>query len=170
MILHGINVILRPIELEDADLLRNMINDPKMEAFVVGYSFPVSKLQQSEWIKNLGSKKNEFRAIIDVKGTAIGMVMLTDIDFKNGTAEIHIKIADTKHRGCGYGKDVIDCLTSYAFDDLRLNCIYCSIREDNVASQKLFESCGYECEGVLRNRIFKSGQHFNLLSYSKVKE
>lgn len=39
MILHGINVTLRPIELEDAELLRTMINDPKMEAFVVGYSF-----------------------------------------------------------------------------------------------------------------------------------
>lgn len=170
MILHGTHVTLRAIELEDADLLREMINDPNMEAFVVGYSFPISKFQQSEWIKNIGSKKNEFRAIIDVNGTAIGTVMLTDIDFKNGTAEIHIKIAATQNRGCGYGKDVVNCLTDYAFDDLRLNCVYCSIREDNIASQKLFESCGYVYEGTLRNRMFKSGQQYNLKSYSKIKE
>lgn len=169
MILRGAHVILRPIELEDTELLRDMINDPKMEAFVVGYSFPVSKFQQSEWIKNLGNRKNEFRAIIDVSGTAIGAAMLTDIDFKNGTAEIHIKIADTQNRGCGYGKDVVNCLTNYAFDELRLHCVYCSIREDNIASQKLFESCGYEYEGTMRNRMFKSGKYFDLRLYSKIK-
>ena len=169
MILHGMNVVLRPIELEDAEFLRCMINDPKMEAFVVGYSFPVSKVDQVEWIKNLGNRKNEFRAIIDVKGTAIGTVMLTDIDFKNGTAEIHIKIADKQNRGCGYGKDVVQCLTNYAFEELRLNCLYCSIREDNIASQRLFESCGYEYEGILRSRMFKSGKHFDLKSYSIVR-
>ncbi len=170
MNIYGKKIILRSIEAEDAEFLRNMINDPKMEAHVVGYSFPVSKSAQEEWIKTLSSRKNEFRAIIDVEGKAVGAAMLTDIDFKNGTAEIHIKIADDNNRGCGYGKDTVVCLTNYAFDELRLNCVYCSIREDNRASQRLFESCGYTFEGTLRKRMFKSGQYFDLKSYSKTRD
>jgi diamine N-acetyltransferase len=170
MNIHGEIVLLRSIEAEDAEFLRSMINDPEMEAYVIGYSFPVSKAAQEEWIRSLSDRKNELRAIIDVNGEAIGAAMLTNIDFKNGTAEIHIKIAEKKNRKCGYGKDTISSLTEYAFDELRLNCIYCSIREDNMSSQRLFESCGYQYEGILRRRMFKSGRYFDLKSYSAIRD
>lgn len=170
MIIYGDKVVLRPIEGEDAELLRKMINSPDIESSVVGFSFPVSKLQQETWMKNLGNRNDVFRAMIDVNGIAIGEAMLTDIDYKNGTAEIHIKIADKKNRGCGYGKDTITTLTDYAFDELRLHCVYCHIREDNKASQSLFVSCGYLFEGNMRSRMFKSGKYYDLKAYSKINE
>lgn len=42
MILKGEKVILRAIEREDQEFLKEMINDPELEKLVVGWSFPVS--------------------------------------------------------------------------------------------------------------------------------
>ena len=168
MILYGKEIILRSIEEEDAELLREMINSPELESYVIGYSFPVSRKAQSIWMDQLADCRDTFRAIIDVDGVGIGEVMLTDIDYKNGNAEIHIKIADKKYRGHGYGKDAINTVVNYAFDELRLHCIYCQIREDNIASQKMFEHCDFNYEGLLQSRMFKSGHYYGIKSYSKI--
>ena len=70
MFIKGEKVLLRAVELEDADLLQQMINDEEVEQMMWGYSFPVSRHQQLKWIENLSNEKSVFRAIIDVDGKA----------------------------------------------------------------------------------------------------
>lgn len=146
-----------------------MINDEEIEQMMWGYSFPVAHHQQVKWIENLPNDKSVFRAIIDVDGRAVGTIILSDIDMKNGNAEIHIKLADTCERGKGYGTDAVSALVSYAFNELRLHCVYCRIREDNIASQKLFEKCGFVKEGCLRARVYHGGKHHDFYEYSTLK-
>ena len=93
MYIKGEKVLLRAIELSDAEILQEMINDAEIERMMWGSSFPVARHQQVKWIENLSGEKNVFRAIIDVDGKAVGTIILTDSDMRNGTAEIHIKIA-----------------------------------------------------------------------------
>lgn len=166
MFIKGEKVLLRAIEFEDAELLRQMINDEEIERLGGGYSFPVARHQQNKWIENLSNEKAVFRAIIDVNGTAIGTVILSDIDMRSGTAEIHIKIADTCERGKGYGTDAISTLVAYAFGELRLNCVYCRVKEDNIASQRAFEKCGFVREGRLRSRVYRNGRYYDFYEYS----
>ena len=166
MIIQGEKVILRAIELDDAEMLRKMINDPEVEKMMWGYSFPVSKHKQMEWINQLPNNTSVYRAIIDVEGEGIGEIILSDIDLRNGNAEIHIKLATNAVRGKGYGTDAVRTLTRYAFEELRLNCIYCRVREDNIASQKMFSKCGYKLEGTLRSRVFRNGKYHNFNEYS----
>ena len=155
MFMKGEKVLLRAIELNDADILQQMINDADIERMIWGYSFPVAHHHQVKWIESLASEKNTFRAMIDVDGRAIGTIILSDIDMRNGIAEVHIKLANACERGKGYGKDALLALLKYAFDELRLNCIYCRIKEDNIASQKLFEKCGFTNEGITRSYFTK---------------
>ncbi|MBQ8310414.1 MAG: GNAT family N-acetyltransferase, partial [Clostridia bacterium] len=93
MFIKGKKVLLRAIELEDADVLQQMINDEEIEQMMWGYSFPVAYHQQIKWIENLSNEKSVFRAMIDVDDTAIGTIILSNIDMRNGSAEIHIKLA-----------------------------------------------------------------------------
>ena len=139
MFIKGKKVLLRAIEFSDADILQQMINDEEIERMMWGYSFPVARHQQMKWIEGLSAEKSVFRAMVDVDGTAIGTIILSDIDMRNGTAEIHIKLANACERGKGYGTDAISALVAYSFNELRLNCIYCRVKEDNIASQKAFE-------------------------------
>lgn len=170
MVVKGKKVLLRAIELQDADVLQQMINDEEIERMMWGYSFPVARHQQIKWIENLSGEKSVFRAIIDVDSKAIGTIILTDIDMRNGTAEIHIKLADSAERGKGYGADAVSALLSYSFDELRLNCIYCKVKEDNIASQKMFEKCGFVKDGCLRSRVYRNGRYYDFYEYSVLKD
>lgn len=163
-------VFLRAIELSDLDILRTMINDEKIENGLGGWSFPVSAIQQEDWIKTLKPNDKILRCMIVCKANdeAVGTVILSDIDYKNGTAEIHIKILAEKQRN-GYGSESILLMTDYAFSELRLNCIYARVTSNNENSQLLFEKRGFEKEGILRRRIFKKGEFHNIISYSILK-
>lgn len=169
MFIKGKKILLRAIELSDADVLRDMINDEEIERMMWGYSFPLAKHQQMKWIEGLSSEKTTFRAMIDVDGTGIGTVILSNIDMKNGTAEIHIKLAKSSERGKGYGTDAVSALLHYAFYELRLNCVYCRVKEDNIASQRLFEKCGFIKEGCLRARVYRQGRYCDFYEYSVLK-
>ena len=169
MFIKGNKVLLRAVELDDAAVLRQMINDEEIERMMWGYSFPVAHHQQIRWIENLQNERSVFRAMIDVDGTAIGTIILSDIDMRNGIAEIHIKLADECERGKGYGSDAVAALIKYAFNELRLNCVYCRIKEDNIASQKMFEKCGFSKDGCLRSRVYRNGRYYDFYEYSVLK-
>ncbi len=164
-------IILRAIELTDKDVLFTIINDGETEYLLGGWCFPVSKLNQEEWMKSLKVDDHTLRCMADDKysNTVIGYIALSDIDYKNGTAEIHIKIGN-ENRGQGYGTDMVNTLVNYAFKELRLHCIYARINEYNIASQKLFQKCGFANEGCLRSRIFKNGKYHDVFIYSIISE
>lgn len=171
MMIKGERIQLRAIELRDAEVLRELINDPDIETSVAGWSFPVSEFDQLQWIKNLGSDKSTMRTMIEVIDSKmpIGTVILSDIDFKNGHAEIHIKLLKQSQKQ-GFGKEALNLTCEYAFKQLRLNCIYASVNEDNIASKSLFQTAGFSVEGLLRDRSFKNGKYINTISLSRIGE
>ena len=96
----------------------------------------------------------------------LGTIILSDIDYKNGTAQVHIKPAKKDDRGKGYGADSLDALIEYAFKEMRLHCLYATVLSYNDASKRLFEKCGFNKEGMLRDRIYKKGEYVSVISYS----
>ena len=168
MNVRGDLVTLRAIEPTDATLLRELINDPEIENMLGGWSFPVSQSAQKDWIDGLTHEQNTLRCIIETETPreAIGTVILSSIDLKNGNAEVHLKIASGSPRGKGYGTDAIRAIVRYGFSELRLRCIYANIVEYNEPSVKLFKKCGFELDGVLRERLYKNGKYINILVYS----
>jgi len=171
MIIKGERVYLRALEEKDCDMLLELINDPETEKMIGGYSYPTSSAQQRDWLLNKANASNVLRCAIvpyDNNDEAVGTVILTDIDEKNGTAEIHTKISE-KARGKGYGVAGISTTVDYAFKELRLNCIYCVIVSYNAASIKMVENCGFVKEGILRSRLYKDGSYQDLATFSIVK-
>ena len=88
---------------------------------------------------------------------AAGTVILSDIDYKNGSAQFHIKIS-ANHRGKGFATDAIRVVERYAFHELRLNCLYSEVLSYNMASRGMLEKCSFKCDGVLRGRLYKNAQ------------
>ncbi len=168
MIILKEDFVLRAIEEEDLDLLRDMINDPDIENMTGGSSFPVSRVKQKLWFDSIQKNENELRLIIDTKEHgSIGLVMLTNIDYRNRTAEFHSKITTHKNlHGKGYGTKATQALVEYGFNQLNLHCIYSRIIEYNIASQRVKEKCGFIKDGILRDRIYKNGKYFSLVEWS----
>ncbi len=172
MIIEYEDITLRAIEESDLELLREMINDPEIESMTCGYSYPVSVYQQRKWFESLANRSDELRLIIDTKEHgAIGTVMLTDIDWKNRTAESHWKIANRIDvRRKGYGTRAVKALIKYAFNELNMHCVYCKVIECNIASQKIVEKIGFKREGILRERIYKNGNYHDVIVWSILKD
>ena len=173
MNLEGKLTVLRAIEENDRDMLLELINDRETEKMIGGFSFPVSKIEQEQWIKNQVGNKTTLRYVVADKNqleTGLGTVILSDIDYKNGVAQVHIKMAKNGGRGKGYGTDALNVLTNYVFNELRLNCLYAEVLEYNTISQKLFSRCGFKKEAVLRSRVYKNGGYHDIGVWSVLKE
>ncbi len=169
MILQDEKIKLRAIEQSDCHFLLRMINDPKTEEMVIGWSFPVSEKEQLEWINNISHDSGNKRFVIEYETNPVGLVILSSMDFKNSTVSLGIKLIE-QARGKGIGTRAIKLAKGYCFDELNFNCIAASILEYNTPSQKLYEKCGFKREGVLRKRIYKKGKYHDIYSYSLLKE
>ena len=166
----GEKIILRALEAKDNEMLLSMINNSEIEYMLGGWSFPVSSQNQTDWFNSLKYNTNELRCVVEIleDEKAIGVVLLTDIDYKNGNAEIHIKLVNEECRRKGYGSEAVRCIVQYAFRELRLHTIYARVNEHNIVSKKLFEKCGFTMEGLLKDRLYKKGKYISILSYSIV--
>lgn len=151
MIIHGDKVVLRAVEESDNAMLLSLINDPDTEMMLGGSSWPVSEAEQLKWFEHQERSRDVLRCIVALQedGKAIGTIILSDIDQKNATGHIHIKMSKDGVRGKGYGTDAVNTMVQYAFEELRLNCIYANILSYNETSIKLFERCGFKKDGVL---------------------
>lgn len=173
MNIFGQNIVLRAISESDAPLLLKMMNDPETEKMLGGVSFPISMVAQQNWIRRQMENSSVLRCIIADRTneeTGLGTVILSDIDQKNGSAQVHIKLGVENCRGKGYGTDAVKTIVKYAFEEMRLHCIYADVLEYNIASQKLFEKCGFHKDGLLRGRVYKGGNYINVVTYSCLEE
>ena len=73
-------------------------------------------------------------------------------------------------QGKGYAKDAVNTLVNYAFDELRLHCIYANILSYNEKSVHLFEKCNFQREGILRARVYKQGNYIDVYPYSRLSD
>ncbi len=82
---------------------------------------------------------------------------LSHLDFKSERFELR-RIAITI-KGNGYGKEVLQALLKYTFEELKFNRFWLDVYPDNVVGIKLYESFGLHCDGILRQN-YKSERGF----------
>lgn len=165
MNIYGNNVMLRAMELEDLEMLREMANDSNIEHLVGGWSFPISKYEQDNWYRNAVSDKRNLRFIIEVLDTkeAVGMVNLVDIDWKNRSAFHGIKLKNNAPKGKGIGTDAVMAIMRYAFEELQLVRLDGSWVEYNHSSIALYKKCGWSIEGKKEKAKFSRGKYYDVL-------
>ena len=102
------------------------------------------------------AERREFRFVIDHgNGDEVkfaGVISLHTINIKNHTAEIGYWL-EKSMRGKGIGTIAAKLITDYGLRTLGFRRIDGLADVDNVDSQKLLTSAGYEKEGILRNKV-----------------
>lgn len=172
MNLYGKKVVLRAVEEEDLEMLRELTNSPDFEKMIVGWSFPISKKDQMNWFMNCKNDLSCLRYTIETEEDGpVGMIGLKDIDWKNGTASgLGMRIAKKEIRTRGLATDAWMTLMRYAFDELRLNRINGSALAYNSASLRVCEKVGFKVEGTQRQAVYKNGEFFDLVMMGCLKE
>jgi ribosomal-protein-alanine N-acetyltransferase len=164
----GEKVILR--SLEEADLhgpYPDWFNDPEVCRFNAHGVEINTKEKTLTYIRNSrASSSTLVFAILDRETmNHIGNVTLQSIDLRNSRAEVAIILGEKSHWGKGYAREAWLLAMNYAFENLKLNRLYCGTREDNLGMQKIAIATGMKKEGLLRKHIFKDGKFYDQISY-----
>ena len=171
MNIHGKKVVLRAMEMEDCELIKDMFNDPEIENLVGGWAFPVSMLAQKKWLESHYNDQNALRFVIDTEEDGpVGIMNLTEIDWKNRRAAIGAKLAADKNRSKGYGTDAAMAIMRYAFDELGFHRLEATRLAMDKVSARTLAKCGFVEEGVKRDYIYKGGEYRDLVEASILAE
>lgn len=163
-----IDINLRPICINDAEVLMELNNNSDVSSKVVGNGNVVTIEQQLNWMTNLANEKSTKRWMIDYKDEAVGTVFLSSLDYINHTGNVNIKLLPTFH-GKGIAKSAIAKVCDIAFNEMDLFCITANVLDFNLSSQMLFRKMGFHEDGILRSRVVKNGKRCDLIAFSLLK-
>ena len=96
----------------------------------------------------------------------IGLQMGRDVHRK--TAEVGYWLGES-FWGRGIMSEAIPPFTRWAFETFNLERIYAEPFANNPASARVLEKAGFVCEGRLRCRVFKDGQHLDSFLYARLR-
>lgn len=158
------NLIIRPSRFEELDLFFSWEQKPEVTEF-----FSIRDGQtKEEVVRKFIQDDNDPAAIqltICLKEVSedgetglkpIGRIVLADIE-EGWKAELwRIYIADKTLRGKGLGKEAMEAVMKYCFDELKLERLYLDHYTGNPAGY-LYLSLGFRYEGVLRKNCRKNG-------------
>lgn len=128
-----------------------------------GGKYYVSTSYEKKWIEDaiFDSKNIRLAVCLIEDGRYIGNVSITNINSVNRSGASNILIGDQSCRGRGIGLEAYKLLLDYAFNERGFHRIDARVLEDNIASIKMHQKCGYRIEGTLREAVFKNGRWQN---------
>jgi RimJ/RimL family protein N-acetyltransferase len=167
----GKKVRLRSLKDDDIMLMFQWINDPEVIRFTNNFK-PVSEAEQRVWFQSQVDQKNQIVLGIEVKTEKklIGSCGLYAIERVNRKAEVRIKIGNKSYWGRGYGREAMELLLEFAFDDLNLRRLWLKVLPTNISALKLYKNIGFEEEGILRQDLYIQGKYHDLIVMGLLRE
>ena len=140
---------VRRLEEKDLPLRVAWMNNPRVYNSM-HFQTPIILDNTRHWfLNNIGNEKRADLAF-EMGGQIVAFGGLTNINRETNKAELYIFVNPEIQKG-GIGTRATKELCKYGFDSLNLDKIYLETNEDNLAAQHVYEKCGFELEGKLRN-------------------
>lgn len=100
------------------------------------------------------------------KDVTIGFALI-GLDFRSEVFEL--KRIAISHKRVGYGKEVMNALLKYAFEEMNMNRFWLDVYPDNIIGIKLYEGLGMNRDGVLRQNYKSERGYLDQIIYSMLK-
>ena len=136
-------IILKPLEKEDIEMLRVLRNQASKCFVTQKY---ITREQQQQWYKTYLEKQNDYMfkvVLCSNPDEFVGAVALYDIDKKKGTAEFGRIIVDNK-KVQGIGRDIVDAICRFGYDEFELIKIICTVFKDNEKAVQIYKKNGFK--------------------------
>lgn len=144
--------MLRRLEQKDAVYMLEWMHDETITCNF-RYPFAAMTLERAKiFIDYSFDEENQHFAITDNKDEYMGTVRLKHISEVDHNAEYAIVMRKKAH-GTGLAERATMEILKYAFQDLGLHRVYLTVLSDNIAARKLYENCGFDLEGELKDVI-----------------
>lgn len=158
----GEKIALRALEMDDAGLLQNWINDLEVVRWMGRPRF-LSLAEEQRWLQS--EHPGVLRLGIETfDGKLIGSSSLGSTTSADGCAELGICIGDKEYWSGGYGTDAMLTLCGYGFAQCNLRRVELCVFASNARAIRCYEKCGFVHEGRARERFYRHGQYQDVLS------
>lgn len=146
-------LLLKPSTFTDIPTIIQWEKDPQNKRFIFQYS----EKEHHEVIKNPDQLHLK---IIDNQGIMVGFIILRGIN--NPHLSVELKRIVIQEKGKNYGKIALQLIQKKVFDQLGKNRLWLDVFTDNPRAIHVYNSVGFEQEGIKRECI-KSGKSFRSL-------
>jgi len=172
-LLENRHICLRALEPEDLEFLYKWENDTRIWTngdTVSPYSRYTLKQYIAESHRGVYELKQLRLMIVEkASGSTVGMVDLYDVDFHHRKAGVGILVDDSTRRR-GVATQALGLMKEYAFGFLKLHQLYAYIGQNNSPSLALFDRCGFQASGLLKDWIVTADGYEHVWVYQIIKE
>lgn len=141
-------IILKPLEAEDIEDLRNLRNRNKQ---FFATQTEITKEGQEKWYQSYLQKDNDimFKVVLGKKPEQfIGAVAVYDIDWEAKTCEFgRIVIDKEKTDEKGIGTQTVEGICQFAFSGLKMKKIKAEVLKENARAIAVYKKVGFVIKG-----------------------
>ena len=141
-------ITLRRAGLEDCERIYEWRNHPKVRQYFfdrreIGFD------EHREWLAGSVQRDDRILLIAQEDGEPVGVIRFDAVEeSRPGTLEIDIYVAP-EAQGRGLGKEILWAGENWLRENTPCKRLFAKVMEGNVASSKMFKSCGFETEYIL---------------------
>lgn len=157
MLLTDEGISLVPLTAKHLEDCREWVNNPEVACGLLRY-LPVSDFEHQEWYKS--GKDRVYFAI--ESGAYVGNIGIREVDWQSRNGYLFVFIGNQTYWNKGVATAALNRFVKYCFDTLNLHKIKLRVLESNEAAVKVYEKCGFETEGTLKDDFYYGGKYHNI--------
>lgn len=171
----GNRLMLREYQKEDLEYIREWVNDRETvrnldDIFIYPHTVSMTEEYLNKILENKLEDEKHF-VIADVeKGEYMGQVSLMRLDWRNRAALLGIVIAKKENRNRGYGREAVNPVLDFAFNQMNLHRVELHCREYNSAGYHTYLRCGFKEEGRKRKNYYIDGNYTDTIIMSILRD
>jgi diamine N-acetyltransferase len=167
--LRGERIALRAAERDDLPRYVEWLNDPVVLEYF-GRFLPLSLAREEEWYEKMLQDSSVCNFAIEFEGQHVGGAGFCSIDGRNRSAEVGLFVGMPELWDQGLGRDVLETLVHFGFEQLNLNRIYLRVFAEHKRAVHLYEKLGFQHEGRWRQAEFRHGRYHDTLWMSILRD
>lgn len=165
--IHGIDVVLRPVEERDHPLIHAWRNDPEVWWLTDDEGpFSLEDVVESE----RRAREEGHPYVIEVDGAPIGRIGLNGFRRRDRICSLYVLIGDHAAWDHGSGPDAIAALVDEAFDRIDLHRVEVWSIADDARAIDAYEACGFVQDARLPERSWRGGAWVDRVVLSATRE
>ncbi|GAA0078442.1 GNAT family protein [Clostridium sp. CTA-5] len=160
--LKGNKIYLKLIEIKDLRRLYDLCNDKEVRKYN-NQSTNIEK--NTDLIKDINDRyfnRKKVLSIINEKNVLVGFLTYSEKIDSKGTYLIGVTIG-RKFWNRGYGKDSINTLLKYLFDELKVKRVELKVVSGNLRAISCYKRCGFIEKERKPNKYYIDGKYMDII-------
>lgn len=148
--------ILRSIAVDELELMLAWRNEPAVRANMYT-QHQISREEHLIWWEKTKVRTDQKYFMYEMAGAPFGIAAFTGIDIKSQNSAWAFYASPSAPKGTGSKMEFL--MLDHAFDDLKINKLYCEVLAFNKSVIKLHQKFGFRIEGVFKQQ-YKVNDNF----------